>query len=281
MPFDPPFVDAGATIGGTIAAGVSGSCRLRAGGVRDFIIGVRIVDGTGAHVRGGGRVVKNAAGFDIPRLMVGSMGRLGIICEATFKVFPAPLAWCTLRISCSDLTDAINCTADLAMKPFELEALDIEPPRTVVARVGGEPASLARHAERVGRSTNRRFEIMTGAGEASYWRDQREFSWHAQDHWLIRMPLRPDDVLALDARLDEAGITRRYAVAANVAWFSWHGARHLDDLDPGGLHGQIVRGPPCPSGPLIGTGDFLAGAFGRRIIDALDPDRRLPSFKAV
>ncbi len=72
LPFDPPLADAGATIGGTVAAGLSGPGRLRFGGVRDFLVGVRFIDGEGKLVRGGGTVVKNAAGFDLPKLMIGS-----------------------------------------------------------------------------------------------------------------------------------------------------------------------------------------------------------------
>ena len=68
LPFDPPLVDAGATVGGAIAAGLSGSGRYRYGGIRDFLLGVRFVDGQGRLVRGGGKVVKNAAGFDLPKL---------------------------------------------------------------------------------------------------------------------------------------------------------------------------------------------------------------------
>ncbi len=81
LPFDPPFVDAGATLGGATAAGLSGPRRYRYGGVRDFVIGVRFVDGRGDVVRGGGKVVKNAAGFDLPKLMAGSLGRLGALVE--------------------------------------------------------------------------------------------------------------------------------------------------------------------------------------------------------
>ncbi|MBI4768870.1 MAG: FAD-binding protein, partial [Chloroflexi bacterium] len=77
LPFDPPFAARGATLGGAVAAGLSGPGRYRYGGVRDFILGVRLVDGNGDLVRGGGKVVKNAAGFDIPKLMVGSLGQLG------------------------------------------------------------------------------------------------------------------------------------------------------------------------------------------------------------
>jgi len=96
LPFDPPLVAAGATLGGVVAAGTSGPGRFRHGGVRDFVIGARFLDGDGELVGGGGRVVKNAAGFDLPRLLVGSMGRLGVLVEVAFKVFPAPPAWGTL-----------------------------------------------------------------------------------------------------------------------------------------------------------------------------------------
>ena len=92
LPFDPLLVDAGATIGGTIAAGLSGSGRHRYGGVRDFVIGMRVVDGEGRVIRSGGKVVKNAAGFLLHHGMVGSRGRFGAIAEVTLKVFPAPQA---------------------------------------------------------------------------------------------------------------------------------------------------------------------------------------------
>ncbi len=77
LPFDPPLAEAGATLGGVVATGAAGAGAWRNGGVRDFVIGVRFVDGTGRLITGGGKVVKNAAGFDLPKLMVGSIGRLG------------------------------------------------------------------------------------------------------------------------------------------------------------------------------------------------------------
>ena len=100
LPFDPLFVEHGATLGGTVAAGASGSGRYHFGGVRDFILGVRYINSEGQLVRGGGKVVKNAAGFDLPKLMVGSMGSLGVLVELSFKVFPRPEAYATLRLEC-------------------------------------------------------------------------------------------------------------------------------------------------------------------------------------
>ena len=89
LPFDPPRLGEAGTIGGAVAAGVTGPGGYAAG-VRDFVIGVRFVDGTGRLAAGGGKVVKNAAGFDLPKLMVGSLGRLGVFVELSLKVLPAP-----------------------------------------------------------------------------------------------------------------------------------------------------------------------------------------------
>src|SRR5208283_106284 len=99
LPFDPMWVEAGATLGGTVAAGVSGPGRFRFGGVRDFILGVRFIDGQGRLLRMGGKVVKNCAGFDLPKFFVGSLGRFGVLAEATFKVFPSPAARLTLQLT--------------------------------------------------------------------------------------------------------------------------------------------------------------------------------------
>src|SRR5207253_6842143 len=108
LPFDPMLVEAGATLGGTVAAGLSGPGRFRFGGVRDFILGVRFVDGAGRLLRMGGKVVKNAAGFDLPKFFCGSLGRFGLIVEATFKVFPRPASRLTLRLRAENAEVALQ-----------------------------------------------------------------------------------------------------------------------------------------------------------------------------
>src|SRR5881275_3339057 len=90
LAFEPPHFGAGATIGGAIAAGLSGPRRPYAGAVRDFVLGARIVNGKGEDLSFGGRVIKNVAGYDVSRLMAGSLGTLGIITEISFKVLPRP-----------------------------------------------------------------------------------------------------------------------------------------------------------------------------------------------
>jgi len=98
LPFEPPHFGAGATIGGAVAAGLSGPRRQSAGAVRDFVLGVRILDGRGRDLSFGGRVMKNVAGYDVSRLMAGALGTLGVILEVSLKVLPIPVAETTLRL---------------------------------------------------------------------------------------------------------------------------------------------------------------------------------------
>jgi glycolate oxidase FAD binding subunit len=97
LAFEPPHFGAGATIGGAVAAGLSGPRRAAAGAVRDFVLGVRIMDGRGADLTFGGRVMKNVAGYDVSRVMAGALGTLGVILETSLKVLPLPVAEATLK----------------------------------------------------------------------------------------------------------------------------------------------------------------------------------------
>jgi glycolate oxidase FAD binding subunit len=91
------------TIGGIVATAVSGPRRLRYGGVRDQIIGVRVVRADGVAAKGGGKVVKNVAGFDLPKLFTGSLGTLGVIINATFRLYPLPASSNTAFLSAPEL----------------------------------------------------------------------------------------------------------------------------------------------------------------------------------
>ncbi|GAC1361874.1 MAG: FAD-binding oxidoreductase [Ktedonobacteraceae bacterium] len=99
-----PELDPAATIGGIIATNVSGPRRLRYGGVRDQIIGVRVVLPDGTIAKGGGKVVKNVAGYDLPKLFTGSLGTLGVIVSATFRLYPLPAASRTVQLSAATST---------------------------------------------------------------------------------------------------------------------------------------------------------------------------------
>ncbi|HRD99863.1 MAG TPA: glycolate oxidase subunit GlcE [Ilumatobacteraceae bacterium] len=100
LPFEPPHFGS-ATVGGCVAAALAGPRRQQAGGVRDYVLGVRMIDGRGQLLNFGGQVMKNVAGFDLARLLTGSLGTLGVLAEVTFKVLPRPVAETTLHFELS------------------------------------------------------------------------------------------------------------------------------------------------------------------------------------
>jgi glycolate oxidase FAD binding subunit len=119
--FEPPHFGPNATLGGCVAAGLSGPRRPYAGAVRDFVLGVRILDGKGDDLRFGGQVMKNVAGYDVSRLMAGSLGTLGLLLEVSLKVLPRPAVEATLHLKCSG-DEAITRMNDWAGKPLPITA---------------------------------------------------------------------------------------------------------------------------------------------------------------
>ena len=101
LPFEPPHFGPGATVGGMIAAGLAGPARASVGSVRDYVLGVTMLNGRGELLTFGGQVMKNVAGYDVSRLIAGSLGTLGLIVEASLKVLPQAPAEATLKFSMS------------------------------------------------------------------------------------------------------------------------------------------------------------------------------------
>lgn len=277
LPFDPPLAAAGATLGGVVASGTSGPNAFRHGGVRDFVVGVRLVDGTGRLVAGGGRVVKNAAGFDLPKLMVGSAGRLGVLVQLSMKVFPRPRATTTLAFTQETLEAALALTGRLGRGVLDLDALDLEPPGRVVVRLGGDADLLDARADRLAAEAGAPAQRTHGEAEAQLWRGLAAFDWVPEASRLVRVGLTLASVPAIQAVVDAAGARARYSLGANVAWIAWPGGTPLAALDAAlGTHGlaaMVLTGPPHRA--LLGAPG--GGAFAERIRAALDPDHRFPA----
>lgn len=110
MPFDPPYFSGGATLGGAIAAGLSGPQRPWSSSARDLVLGIRLINGKAEHIRFGGEVMKNVAGYDVSRIVTGAMGTLGVITEVSMKVLPAPLATASvlLNLGISESVDKVE-----------------------------------------------------------------------------------------------------------------------------------------------------------------------------
>ena len=265
LPFDPLFAENGATLGGTVAANGAGPGRYRYGGVRDFILGVRFVDGQGNLVRGGGKVVKNAAGFDVPKLMVGSLGRLGVLLELTFKVFPKPQHYVTVQADFASLGEGLAAMQRLVASPLEVDALELTPAGTLWIRLGGLAGSLPGRAQNLLRFLGRGQVL---ADEARLWQEGRQFGWRPAGTSLVKVALNPQKLLVFEALLPP--IARRYSVAGNVAWLAWAGP--LADLhrllNEQGLSGQVMVGP---AGVIALLGRPPDPIFWSRVKQGLDP----------
>lgn len=181
LPFEPPHFGA-ATFGGCIAAGLSGPRRASAGALRDFVLGVRLVDGRGRELNFGGRVMKNVAGYDVSRLAAGSLGTLGLIAEASLKVLPQPAHETTLRFALPQ-AKAIEAMNRWGGQPLPISASAWRDDALWLRLSGNEPAVRAAVAKLGG-------ERLDGA--TGFWQGVREqtdpFFQDGQPVWRLAMP---------------------------------------------------------------------------------------------
>ncbi|MBZ5526099.1 MAG: FAD-binding oxidoreductase [Acidobacteriia bacterium] len=202
IPYDPPNADS-ATIGGLLATAAAGPLKASGGGPRDFCIGVQFVLAEGQKGKGGGRVVKNVAGYDLMKLMIGSYGSLAVITGANFKVFPRPRQTRTYLCSFGSNAEALafaNIVLRSPMWPMCLEIISpcaqeylCDPPVAhhpdqhapsqpvrpasqwqVVVRMAGSDNILARCRRELGSAVSRELE---GAAEEQFWGWVRQFEY--------------------------------------------------------------------------------------------------------
>ncbi|WP_110686088.1 glycolate oxidase subunit GlcE [Salinicola aestuarinus] len=184
LAFEPPHFGGGATVGGMVAAGLSGPRRPWAGSVRDFVLGVRVITAEGKHLRFGGEVMKNVAGYDLSRLMVGAQGTLGVMTEVSFKVLPAPVANAWLRLSLS-FEDARQRLIEWSRLPLPITGAAFEAGTLHLRLEGGE-----------GSVESTRRQIGGDAESADFWNDLREHQlpfFHHDDPrplWRLSLPAR-------------------------------------------------------------------------------------------
>ncbi|MBK6005510.1 glycolate oxidase subunit GlcE [Ramlibacter ginsenosidimutans] len=229
LPFEPPHFGAGATVGGMVASGLSGPARASVGSVRDYVLGLQLVNGRGEALVFGGQVMKNVAGYDVSRLMVGAMGTLGLITEVSLKVLPVAPAEATLRLRLPQ-EEALARLNTWGGQPLPLNAscwLEEEGQGTLYLRLRGARAAVDAACRSLGG------ERLDNAGAAPEWdrlREQR-LPWFTaaagQDLWRLSVP-QTAPVLELPA----------------VPLVEWHGAQrwvHAAAADAGRIRETALR----------------------------------------
>ncbi len=206
LPFEPPHFSATSTIGGVVASGLSGPARASVGGVRDYVLGVKIINGKGEHLTFGGQVMKNVAGYDVSRLMAGSMGTLGLITEVSLKVLPVAPAEATLRFECSQ-AQALQWLHAWGAKPLPLNAsywVEDNGLGTLYLRLRGAVAAVEAACKTLG---GERQDQQSAAADWQALRDQ-QLRWHharssTQDLWRLSLPQTTPALELPDAPLIE------------------------------------------------------------------------------
>jgi glycolate oxidase FAD binding subunit len=195
LPFEPPRFGSDATVGGAVAAGLAGPRRAAAGAVRDFVLGVRILDGRGQDLTFGGQVMKNVAGYDVSRLMAGALGTLGVIAEVSVKVLPLPVAEATLRFEMPEAR-ALETVNQWAGRPLPISAtayIDGE----LALRLSGAAAAVSSARAKLGG------ELVDPDRAARFWAGIREqtdpFFSGAAPLWRLAVPSTAPP-LALEGR---------------------------------------------------------------------------------
>ena len=168
------------TIGGVVAGNVSGPRRVQVGACRDFLLGVRFVDGTGTIVKNGGRVMKNVTGYDLVKLMAGSFGTLGVLTEVAFKVLAKPETEATLVAEGLNPKEAVAALSAALGSPFDVSGAAClgagatgERSRTQV-RIEGMKASVAYRSDRLRNGVLAGFDVVDAKASATLWEEVRD-----------------------------------------------------------------------------------------------------------
>jgi glycolate oxidase FAD binding subunit len=211
LAFEPPHFGEGATFGGAVAAGLSGPRRATSGAVRDFVLGAVLMDGTGEVLTFGGQVMKNVAGYDVSRLLAGSMGTLGLMLQHSIKVLPLAVRETTLRFDMSEI-DALRRLNEWGGQPLPLSASCWHDGQLTV-RLSGAQAAVDAAARQFGGAV-----VDDARGFWASLREQQHLFFAGADSiWRLSVPATTGAIILKGEQLIEWGGAQRWLKASGDA----------------------------------------------------------------
>ncbi|MEC7763199.1 MAG: FAD-binding protein [Pseudomonadota bacterium] len=227
------------TIGGAVAANVSGPRRIQSGAARDFTLGARFVDGAGRVVKNGGRVMKNVTGYDLVKLMAGSWGTLGVLSEVSLKVQARPEVQATLMADGLSPSDAVAKLSAALGSPFDVTgAAHLVGGRTQV-RLEGLEGAVAYRAKALQEGGLAGFELVEGAASAALWAEVRDVAPFAgTDAAVWKVSVKPGDAPGL---LDALGARVSDAILDWGGGLMWLAVAEAGDCGAEVLRDEIAR----------------------------------------
>jgi glycolate oxidase FAD binding subunit len=268
LPFEPPRFEDGGTVGGMVAAGLAGPARVSVGGVRDYVLGAKLLNGRGELLAFGGTVMKNVAGYDVSRSLAGSMGVLGVICEVSLKVLPMLPATLTLRLE-ADQAAAIRRLNEWGGQPLPLNASAWWDGMLVLRLAGAAAAVRAAH-EKIGG------ELIEAGLAATFWGGLRDH----RDEFFVGAAKAVDSGAAL-WRLSVPPTTAPLKLSGEQL-LEWGGAQRWicttapasvlrDAAQAAGGHAVLFRGHDKSAGAFAALPPAMA-RLQRELQRAFDPD---------
>lgn len=269
LAFEPPRLSERSTVGGMVAAGLAGPARAHAGSIRDHLLGATLLNGKGEVLSFGGQVMKNVAGYDVSRVLAGSMGVLGLICEVSLKVLPFPTATATLRFEL-DQARALAQLHAWGGRPLPLSASALWN-GTLVLRLSGARAAVQSAARELGG------EVIEPVLAGTFWqglRDQTdEFFGAARAAldggaalWRLGLAQTAAPIELPGEQLVEWGGAQRWLSSAAPA------AQVREAAARAGGHATLYRAADKSAGAFHPLTPPLA-RFHRELKKAFDPDR--------
>lgn len=274
------------TIGGVVACNISGPRRVAVGACRDFLLGVKFVNGKGELIKNGGKVMKNVTGYDLVKLLCGSYGSLGVLTELSFKTAPIPEFETTLVFENLPGYEAVDLFSRLLGQPLDITGAVHQTAHASsdgiaksYIRIEGFEAAVHRRVERIRTLTIKKFETLSYIASTNLWQSLRDIEFAVGRNWpLWKIMIKPSEGPALVEVLQNiAGGNAQFDWGGACVWYSpegcleWPVLRKLTEK----LGGQAMRVTGAKAAPAFHPQSGAVADMSERIRAKFDPDNIL------